>query len=861
MALLARGSVMGRHARRALSSSSSSSQPPASSPAAASAGSAGEARRAAARAAAGARGRDGRKEAVSPAAPAAPAGSALAALRARFGRGTPARPLEERDEDAQAAQESSAARRAALARLPNQLPPGTPQHWIDLMRKNPVAAVEALGGSMDQPAPGSEQENDMWFGVSPGQRAVLEDLARAHGLDEEQAALEDELFEQALADAAAERDGEAAAGDRASAPRREGLFPEVERLARAERQGLATAVDASERERNEAVKARRAAAEVLGLAGLSRQRLQRGTTLSAAQLERLANESRTRGRHCAPVPQLLTDRLRDAVSAHGLPQLTTIYNRMRDQAVRRSELLSSGEGEAAPIRYGWKNSLAFTAFDMLPLFSITRRVLRDSLQRIPAEDRRGYTSMLDFGGGPGTAMLAARDLRCSEVALPREEREREPPQRERKSASSGEETEDEQGLLPNLREGLLVEPSRSMWELAVQLHLGKVDYKAESPDQILARFAEERAAGENFGMQWCPSLPKLIQGLDPKKRWPQYDIVNASFALSELPGAQARVAALGLLWSMVAPGGVLVVAERGDLGVGQRIVQEARALLTHQEERERLQRSMERLLHVNPFHGKHVPTVVAPCTHQGPCPVFLALQLRENRAAEAKEKSKQLHLEAKAELAREEEQRAPTLKGQEAEKEPESEISESVAAQREAFEGRFPTGCFFTQESARSVTTRTRTGTGRGPRSSEFAFSYIAVHKPRAKPEHEQDETQTPAQAQAQTQTRETGQAAVAGTERPLSAAPALQEFRELGRILRPPMLRRKHVLLDVCQSTGTIDRLAIAQDDSEGGRKLYRAARKAQWGGLWFAESSKKPLAARKSRGSRAARFRRTRP
>mmetsp|Transcript_2238 Transcript_2238/g.5958 ORF Transcript_2238/g.5958 Transcript_2238/m.5958 type:complete len:425 (-) Transcript_2238:774-2048(-) len=60
-------------------------------------------------------------------------------------------------------------------------------------------------------------------------------------------------------------------------------------------------------------------------------------------------------------------------------------------------------------------------------------------------------------------------------------------------------------------------------------------------------------------------------------------------------------------------------------------------------------------------------------------------------------------------------------------------------------------------------------------------------------------------------------------------AAAAAPEPRPWGRLIRPALKNKRHVMLDVCASNGTLERRAVAKKD-EG----YKEARKAQWGDVW---------------------------
>ena len=53
-------------------------------------------------------------------------------------------------------------------------------------------------------------------------------------------------------------------------------------------------------------------------------------------------------------------------------------------------------------------------------------------------------------------------------------------------------------------------------------------------------------------------------------------------------------------------------------------------------------------------------------------------------------------------------------------------------------------------------------------------------------------------------------------------------------RLVRPPLKRSKHVILDVCTPQGTLERRIASKGKLAGVPGAYRAARVGQWGGLW---------------------------
>lgn len=75
--------------------------------------------------------------------------------------------------------------------------------------------------------------------------------------------------------------------------------------------------------------------------------------------------------------------------------------------------------------------------------------------------------------------------------------------------------------------------------------------------------------------------------------------------------------------------------------------------------------------------------------------------------------------------------------------------------------------------------------------------------------------------------------------ERPAAEAKAGEADDDLegenldwGRIVRPPLRRGKHVVMDVCTSDGTLERRVSSKKNGEEG--MYAIARKIRWGDVW---------------------------
>mmetsp|Transcript_7270 Transcript_7270/g.11604 ORF Transcript_7270/g.11604 Transcript_7270/m.11604 type:complete len:494 (+) Transcript_7270:1444-2925(+) len=404
-----------------------------------------------------------------------------------------------------------------------------------------------------------------------------------------------------------------------------------------------------------------------------------------------------------PIPDEVGIRLRKSLEGRRLEQLAAFHNKLTEKRDSRLKSLVTGHF-CDPIRYSYKESLGYLAFDTVPAYSITTRILEDTFARFDPDKLASFDSMLDFGSGPGTAVLAARN------------------------------TPELQGL----KEVTMVEPSQSMHELANELIKGKTDYRRPL-DELLEDLEQNgvKSKDDEFGLLWSPNLQDLVKGVkstDVK----QYDVVTAMFTLSELPSFAARAVALGILWRMTKPGGLLIVAERGD-PMSMSVVQDARRVLL--EEREDIGEIMKHALKLNIDQGVQddygLPSVVAPCTHDAPCPLHT---VKDNGKT------------------------------------------------------RFKRSCHFQQFSERSITTRGKMGQGLGRRASPFQYSYISFTK--------QDKQ----------------------TNRPLGG----------GRLIRTPLKKSKHVIVDVCGADGELHRLNVTKSKSTN-TKAYKAARRGTWGGIWI--------------------------
>ncbi|OQR86146.1 hypothetical protein ACHHYP_10953 [Achlya hypogyna] len=187
--------------------------------------------------------------------------------------------------------------------------------------------------------------------------------------------------------------------------------------------------------------------------------------------------------------------------------------------------------------YGPQETLAYMAHEMDGVYSSVHHVFRQMTKpavsfRKGANDDDANTepfapkSMLDYGGGPGTAAWAARMF-----------------------------------FDESLNEYRVIEPSQSMIDAA----------------QVVM---------EGFrGLSFRKSLAEMKRDIEKGKT---YDLITLSFVLSDITNDVERIAIVSTLWSLLAEGGRLVIVDRGN-SWGSLQVRSARqfildSLTTNQEE-------------------------------------------------------------------------------------------------------------------------------------------------------------------------------------------------------------------------------------------------------------------------------------
>lgn len=99
-----------------------------------------------------------------------------------------------------------------------------------------------------------------------------------------------------------------------------------------------------------------------------------------------------------------------------------------------------------------------------------------------------------------------------------------------------------------------------------------------------------------------PSISRRDYLFQGRERF--YDMVIASYSMSELGDDSARAATLKALWDSVRKGGVLIIVEPGT-PVGFKIIRSLRMMLINMSKKQ----------------GSKNPTLLAPCPHSFGCPI------------------------------------------------------------------------------------------------------------------------------------------------------------------------------------------------------------------------------------------------
>ena len=318
-------------------------------------------------------------------------------------------------------------------------------------------------------------------------------------------------------------------------------------------------------------------------------------------------------------------------------------------------------------------------------------------------------------------------------------------------------------------------------------------------------------------------LPPLISQV--ARTGSKYDVVFASWTLSELKSEASRAMAVSIMWELVAEeGGHLVLIEDGS-PEGSRLVRSARKLVLEEGRGGGNEGEEEGEEEGEGKRVKAMARTVGPCPHDRPCPLARHDWCRFSQRVPIGRIQRGV---SKVGLGYKDvafsyvilQKTTPKVKAktQSSESEEEEEDGLHLLHKRDA---------------RLAALHRLRYGDSREEDGAD-AFPYqpkdedweVALGGPLATDDDnnnndESDENASPSPSSSSSSSSSSFS----------STTPTRDGW---GRLIRNPRKNKGHVLLDMCTPIGTLERVVVAKGASKPLPGKYMAARKAQWGGLW---------------------------
>ena len=478
------------------------------------------------------------------------------------------------------------------------------------------------------------------------------------------------------------------------------------------------------------------------------------------------------------------------------------------EALENEESMARGKGKKKPpvrseaaTNYGPLEAAAYAVTRLPMTFGAQVRVMQELRVRAP-----GFmpVSLLDFGAGPTPALWAAREVFGNNISL---------------------------GSTGGTTSVTLVDASPSMMAFTRRLARGVYDdtevHELASGMGFLARPSGRPLPDPNpWGITGPVQTVASLRSLNPRAT---FDMVVSGYSLGEIAtgtrheqqqrilrgdGSEASEKSgvtkrlddtIMSLWSRVAPGGVLVLVEPGTPR-GSKLIRRARALILDAEKNKTRNRREDGKDADDSFDAH----IVAPCQHDKVCPM-------------------------------------------------------------DGLEG--STWCHFSQRVKRTEMHRQMLPRGRGPQHQDERFSYVVIRRMSRKraiaeaknrvaeiaageqkvgfkidKEDDEDDDHDESEEDEEDEEHEEDEGGDGEEEdddekegkdvgETKAGAVAVASSFSWGRLVRPPIKRSRHVILDMCSANGELDRHIVARSNAwEGGvgKQGYKAARKSKWGDLW---------------------------
>ncbi|KAL1568855.1 5-oxoprolinase (ATP-hydrolyzing) [Salvia divinorum] len=430
------------------------------------------------------------------------------------------------------------------------------------------------------------------------------------------------------------------------------------------------------------------------------------------------------------------------------------------KAMERSQRwkLSTAYGDAG-LRYQEDQAIAYVASRMPAVYSALYRVLSEVRRRVPDF---APTKVLDFGAGTGSALWAMMEV------WP--------------------------GSLEHIN---LVEPSQSMQRAG----LGLIKDLKELPQ-----------------IQSYDSLQSLTKNISKNKSGRKHDLVIASYVLGEIPSLKDRITLVRQLWDLTED--ILVLVEPGT-PQGSKIITQMRShILWMDNRRTRKLQNAAKKASKDIMTLKTGAFIVAPCPHDGPCPL--------------QDTEKYCHFVQRLE-------RTPSQLLYKRSKGPlrgfEDEKFCYVAFRR----GTRPREAW--PLDGMKFETLNEMQANKIPENLEIDVESQFDSEEAESDEYEKDADDRASNDQKLSHATTVNESGAEGVEEEAAAAASADLGSGWGRIIYMPFRRGKRVEMDICRATnsegteGSFDRVVITQSKNP---KLHHQARRSIWGDLWPLRSEK---------------------
>lgn len=258
---------------------------------------------------------------------------------------------------------------------------------------------------------------------------------------------------------------------------------------------------------------------------------------------------------------------------------------------------------------------------------------------------------------------------------------------------------------------------------------------------------------------------------------PAFDLVLFTYTATEFVHNAATISAAAILWEKLRPNGLFVMIEPGTPD-GSSSVRSVRNMLLD-------------CAPIEGIAGRDECHTVAPCTHNGPCPMDRFKNYRKNSEIENEEDTSKGYCSFVQTMAAFDNFKGEKFSYFVAQKRVcTSEPAEGVSM--DSVEGEL-SAIRLVEELAES-----RNGNAKAERIENIAIQYMA-----------------------------------SATDS-LGLELVKNDVSSFGRIVHAPLKRKGHILIDCCVPSGALVRHKISKRVEKDTPGLYTAARKGRWGGLW---------------------------